>query len=451
MLYLSARTYDLVGLVDSSSACYREVLLGPGPADVLGRARLGLALASTAESPWNPAGDALDSALPAVRDGLKDARRVFAARSLGAQGYGATGAGMLASVFSSPSPLACEAALLAADLVGHDDPEEALALLRAAHAGDIFEEHSLALGRARYACSAPEPSGCADAADKFTRGFPLDARSAAEVEIREALAALEGEGSPAVVARDGLSAAAGSHPLFAELLYRRGVALLVDGDYPGAKQAFGTIAAEHWDSDLYRDACFKMGSTYYLMERYDSSSIYFALAALSDRPALVKDALFNRGLALEEIGAFRLAAEVYRTLATRFPLSDQFERALVRRGYCLQSGGRPAEAIAVYKGLLQYADASETRAETMYWIGESLAAMGDHAQAACQFLRTAFRYPSEKAWAGTAAFMAGVECEKAGLSDHAVAVYRQNVRRFGKSSDWGKASQERLGEMAAQD
>jgi len=204
---------------------------------------------------------------------------------------------------------------------------------------------------------------------------------------------------------------------------------------------------DHWRSDLYRDACFKMGSTYYLMEKYDSSSVYFALAALADKPALVRDALFNRGLALEEIGVFSLAGDVYRTLATRFPLSDQFERALVRRGYCLQSDGRPAEAVAAYKSCLRYADSAETQAETMYWIGESLSALGDHGQAACEFLRVGFVHPSQQAWAGTAAFMAGVECEKAGLADHAITIYRQNVRKFGKTSDWGKASDERLAEL----
>ena len=50
-------------------------------------------------------------------------------------------------------------------------------------------------------------------------------------------------------------------------------------------------------------------------------------------------------------------------------------------------------------------------------------------------------------WTGTSAFRAGLECEKAGFTDHAVRIYRDNVRRFGTGTDWGKASEERLIEI----
>jgi TolA-binding protein len=86
-------------------------------------------------------------------------------------------------------------------------------------------------------------------------------------------------------------------------------------------------------------------------------------------------------------------------------------------------------------------------AETRYWMGESFSEMGDHLRAACEFLRIGYLYPKEGQWAGTASYMAGAECEKAGLTDHAAAIYRQNVRKFGKTSDWGKASDERLTEL----
>jgi tetratricopeptide (TPR) repeat protein len=186
---------------------------------------------------------------------------------------------------------------------------------------------------------------------------------------------------------------------------------------------------------------------YYLMKMYDSSATYFGLATRSDRPSLVRDALFNRGLALEEIGGLNQAAEAYGTLAVRFPLSEHFTRAIIRCGFCLQTLGRPADAAAWYAGALRYAAGSEAQAETRYWIAEAVAESGDHARAACEFLRTAYLYPKEEAWAGTAAFNAGAECEAAGLLDHAVVIYRQNVNRFGKTSDWGKASAERLAEL----
>ena len=119
----------------------------------------------------------------------------------------------------------------------------------------------------------------------------------------------------------------------------------------------------------------------------------------------------------------------------------------MRAAYTLEQAGRPAEAIPVYRGLLQYAEDPATAAETMYWIGESFAEMGEPTRAACEFLRVAHLFPDGGPWAGTAAFRAGMECEKAGLVDHALIVYRENVRKYGTGTDWGRASEERLEEM----
>jgi TolA-binding protein len=245
----------------------------------------------------------------------------------------------------------------------------------------------------------------------------------------------------------GLLASGAKHPMMAEIMYRKGVNLLVKGDYPGAEKVFLELADTYPSSPLYRDACFKLGSAYYMMEKYGPSARYFGLAVLSDKPSLVRDALFNLSLALEQTGQFREAAGACRRLAVDFPFSDQFERALVRTGYCLQNAGNPVEAIWFYDAVLKYTDRAETMAETRYWIAESYAQMGDHLRAACEFLRTAYLYPKEGQWAGTASFTAGDQCEEAGLADHAIAIYRQNIRKYGKASEWGKASDERLTEL----
>ena len=41
--------------------------------------------------------------------------------------------------------------------------------------------------------------------------------------------------------------------------------------------------------------------------------------------------------------------------------------------------------------------------------------------------------------------------EAVGLIDQAVAIYEENISRFGKRTDWGKASAERLIEIMAPD
>jgi len=59
-------------------------------------------------------------------------------------------------------------------------------------------------------------------------------------------------------------------------------------------------------------------------------------------------------------------------------------------------------------------------------------------------MRTAYLYPGQEAWAGTARYRAGVECESAGLTEGARLIYEENVAVFGRESTWGAASYERL-------
>jgi TolA-binding protein len=221
----------------------------------------------------------------------------------------------------------------------------------------------------------------------------------------------------------------------------------VDAEYAGAVQAFGGIENTYPGSDLYPDAVFKLGTAYYMLEAYDSSAFYFDMAAKAGKASLVEDAYFNLGLALEETGSLEEASEAFRSLALRFPFSERFERALMRAGYTLQQAGRPLEAVSLYEALLRYAGDTETSAEALYWIGESFAETGRPLRAACEFLRLVHLFPDGGPWTGTAAFRAGLECEKAGLPGHAIIVYRENVAKFGTGSDWGRASAERLEEL----
>ncbi len=166
------------------------------------------------------------------------------------------------------------------------------------------------------------------------------------------------------------------------------------------------------------------------------------------KASIVENAYFNLGLALEEAGRLDEASGAFRSLAMRFPFSERFDRALMRAAYTLEQAGRPEKAIPIYRDLLQYAEDPETAAEAIYWIGESYAEMGKPARAACEFLRVVHLFPDGGPWTGTAAFRAGMECEKAGLIDHALIIYRENVREFGTKTDWGRASEDRLDELS---
>jgi len=444
--------FEILGQPDSSEAYYRAALSSLAPEDLADRARVRLGLVLAAKQDFGKALATVSSPLPEVRARLRSARLVVAACALCARGYDKLGVQALAGIGSGESPVATQALLTAASCLGEAEPAAAHEMLQAAKPDSdyVLEEYAVLAARGRYGCSSPRPELCTEARQEVLKSFPLDQDLVTELGIRRVLAMLEtASGAQADSMMDNLLASGAKHPMMAEIMYRKGITLLVKGDYPGAEKVFLELADTYPSSPFYRDACFKMGSAYYMMEKYGPSARYFGLAALSEKPSLVRDALFNLSLALEQTGQFREAAGACRQLAVEFPFSDQFERALVRTGYCLQNAGNPVAAIGFYEAALKYTGRTETMAETMYWIAESYAQMGDHLRAACEFLRTAYLYPKEGQWAGTASFTAGDECEKAGLTDHAIAIYRQNVRKYGKASEWGNASDERLTELKA--
>jgi TolA-binding protein len=262
----------------------------------------------------------------------------------------------------------------------------------------------------------------------------------------------EGLADSAARELDSLLVSEKEHSVPPTVIYRHGIQKLVDGKPDEAARVFHLIEEAYLGDDperddLYYDTCFKLGTTYYMLEEFDSSAMYFELASHSGSASLVENALFNRGLALEEGERLDQAAGAFWKHAVTFPFSERFERSLMRSAYTLETEGRPEEAIRIYSGLLQYAETVDAAAEAMYWTGESYAEMGDELRAACEFLRVSYMFPDGGAWTGTSAFRAGLECEKAGLEDHAKRIYRDNIRRFGTESDWGKASEERLIEI----
>jgi TolA-binding protein len=461
MSYNVGRCYETLGEIDSAEVYYRKTLeeLSGDPA-VTDAARLRLSLIVIERDGLEAAMRELASPVPPSRTTIAFDRdppllsvveRLVKAYGLARDGY--TGLGLsylrlhwLGHMFP------CDTRLMASDLVTTAHPDSALEILPGeAYCFDIFGAFDLMYDRAKYACATDHLERCAMDRDRFTRRFPLAQDTHLELDLRSLIQMFrEGEGDTAGVMLDSLLASGIDHDLFADLLYRRGVHAMVARDFPRAIADFKRIEQDYETSDLYRDACFKLGTAYYMSENYDSSATYFMAASQSDKPALRENALFNGGLALEKAGDLDGAAQAFWMLAMTFPMSERFERSLMRSAYARERAGDLDEAIYIYKGVLQYAATAEAAAEAMYWIGESYSEMGDHLRAAVEFLRVAFLFPQEAAWAGTAAFQAGIECERAGLIDHALIVYRENVSKYGTDSDWGNASEERLTELEAE-
>ncbi|MFH1312029.1 MAG: tetratricopeptide repeat protein [Candidatus Eisenbacteria bacterium] len=453
-MYNIAICHELIEEDDSAQVYYRRSLAQLTDVSLAGAASLNLGLLVLEREGLDKALGELDSPLPATRQQLSIVRRVVRAYGLGLVGYRVLAVEELTRVASEGGMFACEALILAASLAGQDDPTAASSLLEPGRerCDEIFGVFRLLEDRAAYACSGSSLKLCKQERMAFKERFPLAERSHRGLDIRTLLLLFrEGEGDSASVMLDDLLATGRQHGLLAEAIYRKGIEYLVAADYRNAVETFSVIERDYPDHDLYRDACFKLGTAYYMSEGYDSSAIYFELATESREASLVENAFFNLGLAREKYGDLEGAARAFWSVAVRFPLSERFERSLMRTAYSLQRAGKPAEALPIYKGILNYAGDRETAAEALYWMGESFSEMGDHLRAAVEFMRVGHEFPGEAAWAGTSWFRAGNECEAAGLTDHAVAIYERTVSRFGKRTDWGKASAERLIAIMAQD
>jgi tetratricopeptide (TPR) repeat protein len=393
----------------------------------------------------------LDSPLPAIRKRLEPVREIIAAYGLGRAGYRKLGRETLSRASEQGGDLGCEALLLLSRLESDEEPEDRLARL-----GDgervcksIFGAMRLLHERAYLACSSGLPQACVKERKRYQQRFPLDREAQVDFDVHQALILYrEGLGDSATAVIDGLVRGGQSYDALAYGLYRKGIFHLVEGDYSRALEAFRRVEEDYPGSDLHFDTLLKLGTAYYMLDEYDSSAAFFDLATAAENASIAENAYFNLGLALEEAGRLEAASEAFIGLAMRFPLSERFDRSLMRAAYTLEQAGKPEEAIAVYRDLLQYAEAPETAAEAMYWIGESFAEMDEPVRAACEFLRVVHLFPEGGPWTGTAAFRAGMECEKAGLIDQALIVYRENVKNFGVKTDWGRASADRLDELS---
>jgi TolA-binding protein len=425
-----------------------EKISATGLSDLISLRRCLLALE---ESGSDAALPLMDSAVPAVRERLRPLRRMAAAYGLGRAGYRKPVMDILTSASGGDGEFACEALLLLSKLEPDGEPEARLARLRDGESicTSIFGALRLLHERAYLACSSGPLEACARERKRYQQRFPLDRGARLDFDIHRTLLLFrEGLGDSAGVVIDSLAGGGRVRDALAYGIYRKGIHHMVEGDYAQALEAFLRVKRDYPNSDLYFDTLLKLGTACYMLERFDSSAVYFEAAVEAGEASVVENAYFNLGLALEEAGRLEPASRAFLALAMRFPFSERFDRALMRAAYTLERAGRPDEAIRIYRDLLQYAEAPETAAEAMYWIGESFAEMGEPIRAACEFLRVAYLFPDGGPWTGTAAFRAGMECEKAGLMDHALLIYRENVRKFGLETDWGSASGDRLDELS---
>jgi len=340
--------------------------------------------------------------------------------------------------------IACLARLLGAEIAVDEDGERALAILP--HAGqcfDIFGFFDVMTRQALYACMVDSVDLCNARISQFIRRFPLASSTINTLRDEMVLQVFKsGRGERALELIDSLRAEGYVPGL--KIDFRKGIQFMLERRYRDAIKCFRALAATADGTDMYYDSCFKLGTAYYFAGVYDSSAHYFSMAASAPGTELVREALFNGGLAQVEAGNHAGAFESFWTYAIKFPLSKHFQRALLRAAFALEEMDQYGRAIEVYRRFGEYASSIEEAAEAHYWMGHAYAQMGDHVRAAVEYLRVGYMFPQVDAWAGTASFEAGLACEKAGLTDEAIIIYRETARKYGEDTDWGKAALQRL-------
>ncbi len=145
-------------------------------------------------------------------------------------------------------------------------------------------------------------------------------------------------------------------PVYApDSYYFRGETFLGLRDYDRAVASFRAFLQKNGDPGLEAPAYYNLGDTYYNQKRYPEAKRAFDNARRIDaeyanaHPLL----LFHMGEAYYENAEFDVARVIYRTLLDRYPNRSFTKLVSLRLGDFLREEGKDADALAIYRQVLQ--------------------------------------------------------------------------------------------------
>jgi len=129
----------------------------------------------------------------------------------------------------------------------------------------------------------------------------------------------------------------------------------------------------------------------------------------------------------EQRGALQLLNAI---LADKKQLSDAFAERYIQVLFDLQASEHHTQAIALLEKVFNLATNPRIQRESLYWMADSRAALGEHQQAAELYLRSAsYQHPTGgDMWGQTARYHAAEELGKAGLTQDARLVFQVLLR-----------------------
>jgi tetratricopeptide (TPR) repeat protein len=164
--------------------------------------------------------------------------------------------------------------------------------------------------------------------------------------------------------------------------------------------------------------------------------------------AVVVEALRNLAIVQEKLERWREAERTWRTLVDRFPGSGHTDEASLRVARCQLESGRPREAARTYEAIAPILE-GEYKARAYFGAGECYERMQRWKSALLAYLKVPYLVPEEAIWSITARLKAAHCYRELGKVDQAARIYHDVIRRYGRSSQWGRFAEQELRALEA--
>lgn len=156
-------------------------------------------------------------------------------------------------------------------------------------------------------------------------------------------------------------------------LFRKGMALRLNGALEGARTVFRGMLAERPTGDYADNAHFELGMAAFNEGGFDTALGRFgAVTSGFPKSDVLADAWFMQGETLLKLKQPAGAARAYAA-ATMVPdaAAEVSAKALFRQGFSLSEAGQYADAVVVLKNFLQKFPADARKPEALLWLGEA--------------------------------------------------------------------------------
>jgi TolA-binding protein len=221
-------------------------------------------------------------------------------------------------------------------------------------------------------------------------------------------------------------------------MYHRGLSSVPERRFDLAERDF--LAALNTSNEkLKNQVRLALGNFYLTQERPIESLEYYYQVIVNDHDGkLARDAAHNFAIIARQLQDWEKAIAAYKIIMDRWGQTHLAEETRLTIGFCFFQAKQYDQALNIFNQLLEELTSNELRAETLYWMGESLLAKGEFTEAETAFQSVRQRFPRETKWVSISAFRIAESYHDRGYTDRANEMFREIIRVFGPGSDVGR-------------